>query len=79
MSKKYCCFHLSLSYSFSVINAVDVVMGDIIRLKGGMKVAADCIVLESAGVKVDNSSLTGEAEPQKRVPHRTDDDPFVSR
>jgi magnesium-transporting ATPase (P-type) len=44
-----------------------------------MKVAADCIVLESIGVKVDHSSLTGEAEPLKRVPRKTDDNPFESR
>jgi len=59
--------------------ASNIAVGDVIRLKGGMKVAADCIVLESAGVKVDNSSLTGESEPQKRVPKMTDESPFQSK
>ena len=75
----YFSIYLSLLLPYSTINAAEVVVGDIIRLRGGMKVAADCIVLESAGVKVDNSSLTGEAEPQKRVPHKTDDDPFATK
>lgn len=59
--------------------ASNIALGDIIRLKGGLKVAADCVVLESAGVKVDNSSLTGESEPQKRVPKMTDESPFQSK
>ncbi|CAM9220448.1 unnamed protein product, partial [Ectocarpus fasciculatus] len=64
---------------FQQINAAEIVRGDVIRLQGGRKIAADCIVLESQGVKVDNSSLTGESEAQKRTPTKTDDDPFRSR
>lgn len=64
---------------FQQINASEVVVGDIIRLQGGRKVAADVIILESQGIKVDNSSLTGESEAQKRMPTKTDDDPFRSR
>jgi sodium/potassium-transporting ATPase subunit alpha len=71
--------HINVCAIESSINAIGVVVGDIIRLRGGMKVAADCIVLESVGVKVDHSSLTGEAEPLKRVPKKTDDNPFESR
>jgi sodium/potassium-transporting ATPase subunit alpha len=63
----------------SVVNADRVVIGDIIRIQGGKKVAADCIILESTGIKVDNSSLTGESEPQKRTSKMTDSDPFRSR
>jgi sodium/potassium-transporting ATPase subunit alpha len=63
----------------SVVNADRVVIGDVIRIQGGKKVAADCIILESSGIKVDNSSLTGESEPQKRTPVMTDSDPFRSR
>ncbi len=32
-----------------------------------------------SGVKVDNSSLTGESEPLKRVPEKTDDSPWRSK
>lgn len=66
-------------YVCSLINADHVVVGDVIRVQGGKKVAADCIILESSGIKVDNSSLTGESEPQKRAPTMTNADPFQSR
>jgi P-type E1-E2 ATPase len=67
------------TWYFRTVLASNIALGDVIRLKGGMKVAADCVVLESAGVKVDNSSLTGESEPQKRVPRMTDENPFQSK
>ena len=43
-------------------------MGDIILLKAGDKVPADAVVLQAQDLKVDNSSLTGEPEPQSRRP-----------
>ena len=55
------------------INANHLVKGDIVKIEKGFKVAADLIVLESNGIKVDNSSLTGESEPQKRSPKVTDE------
>ena len=61
------------------IDAVECCVGDILKLKNGDNVAADCIVLMSQGVKVDNSSLTGEAEPQKRAVGHTDEVPERSR
>lgn len=64
---------------FKTINADGVVVGDVVRLQGGRKVAADVVVIESSGVKVDNSSLTGESEPQKRSPEMTDESPFQSK
>jgi P-type E1-E2 ATPase len=47
------------------IDAVELVIGDVVRLQFGKKIPADCVILESAGCKVDNSSLTGESEPKK--------------
>lgn len=41
----------------------DLVLGDIIRLKAGDKVPADCRVLAVSSMKVDQSMITGEAEP----------------
>jgi len=61
------------------MNADQVVVGDVVKIEKGFKVAADVIVLESNGIKVDNSSLTGESEPQKRGPSKTDDLPERSR
>ncbi len=56
------------------VNAEVLVKGDVVKLENGKKVPADVIILESFGVKVDNSSLTGESEPIKRVPECTDPD-----
>jgi sodium/potassium-transporting ATPase subunit alpha len=59
--------------AYKRVNANHLVKGDVVKIEKGFKVAADMIVLESNGIKVDNSSLTGESEPQKRSPHFTDE------
>ena len=61
------------------IPTVDIVVGDIVKIEKGYKIAADVIILESNGIKVDNSSLTGESEPQKRGVVMTDELPSRSR
>jgi sodium/potassium-transporting ATPase subunit alpha len=43
-----------------------ITVGDIIEVRCGDRVPADFRVVESKGFKVDNSSLTGESEPQSR-------------
>lgn len=45
------------------INAEDLVKGDIIELEAGNFVPADCRILESHNLKIEESSLTGETEP----------------
>lgn len=42
----------------------DVVVGDVVLLRPGERVPADCEVLEAAGLWVDMSARTGESEPQ---------------
>ncbi len=44
----------------------DIVPGDIIFLSEGDKIPADARLIEHHQLKVDNSSLTGESEPQLR-------------
>ena len=44
------------------INADELVPGDIIILEAGNYVAADCRLLESHNLKIEESSLTGETE-----------------
>lgn len=61
------------------INAEEIVVGDVLYFEKGNKVPADLVMLSSAGVKVDNSSLTGESEPQKRKVQRTDENPYHTR
>ncbi|OQV18895.1 Sodium/potassium-transporting ATPase subunit alpha [Hypsibius exemplaris] len=50
----------------SSIMADQLVMGDVVEIKGGDRIPADLRMIEVKGMKVDNSSLTGESEPQSR-------------
>ena len=43
-----------------------LVLGDVVEVKGGDRIPADLRIVQSANMKVDNSSLTGESEPQTR-------------
>ena len=53
------------------IKAEELTVGDVIDVKFGDRVPADIRVVEAKGFKVDNSSLTGESEPQSRSPDFT--------
>ncbi|HEY8340868.1 MAG TPA: cation-transporting P-type ATPase, partial [Egibacteraceae bacterium] len=46
-----------------VIDAAELVVGDLVALEAGDKVSADLEVVRSAGLAVDASVLTGESEP----------------
>ena len=48
------------------ILATEIVVGDVIYLEEGDKIPADGRLIESNSLKVDNSPITGEAEPQLR-------------
>ncbi|KAJ1536876.1 hypothetical protein HK096_006985 [Nowakowskiella sp. JEL0078] len=56
--------------------AADLVPGDIISVRLGDKVPGDIVVLAGTDFKVDNSSLTGEADPQPRYPRNTSHNPL---
>jgi len=61
-------------------DALTLVRGDIVKLKAGDKIPADIRVLAcSDDAKVDNASLTGESEPQKRSPEFTHKNPLETR
>ncbi|KDE09552.1 hypothetical protein MVLG_00448 [Microbotryum lychnidis-dioicae p1A1 Lamole] len=51
----------------SQIPAADLVLGDCVLIRMGDKTPADVFIFSAVSCSVDNSSLTGEAEPQKRV------------
>lgn len=47
------------------IPSSQVVVGDIVLLENGTRVPADLRIIQSTGLRVDKSMLTGEAEPVK--------------
>ena len=49
-----------------LVDAVDLVIGDIVVINPGDQIAADIRIFETRNFKVDNSTLTGESEPQWR-------------
>ncbi|KAI9099834.1 hypothetical protein DFS34DRAFT_648779 [Phlyctochytrium arcticum] len=49
------------------MSALDLVLGDIVYVRSGDKCPADLYVFSANEFKVDNSSLTGEADPQERM------------
>merc|ERR1712223_1668537 len=61
------------------LKAEELTIGDIIEVKFGDRVPADMRVIEARGFKVDNSSLTGESEPQTRSPDFTHENPLETR
>lgn len=62
-----------------LIPASELVVGDVVHIKLGDSIPADIRILECQGLKVDNSSLTGESEPQPRSPLCTDDNPMETQ
>ncbi|KAJ6606312.1 aminophospholipid-transporting P-type ATPase [Mycena vulgaris] len=50
------------------IAAADLVKGDVVLIRVGDKTPADLVLFAATDLKVDNSSLTGESEPQERFP-----------
>ncbi|XP_047697016.1 sodium/potassium-transporting ATPase subunit alpha-4 isoform X4 [Prionailurus viverrinus] len=61
------------------INVENVVVGDLVEVKGGDRVPADLRLISAQGCKVDNSSLTGESEPQSRSPDFSHENPLETR
>ncbi|XP_066221906.1 potassium-transporting ATPase alpha chain 2 [Saccopteryx leptura] len=62
-----------------IIPAEQLVVGDIVEIKGGDQIPADIRLLFTSGCKVDNSSLTGESEPQPRSCEFTHDNPLETK
>eukprot|EP01132_Coremiostelium_polycephalum_P003736 gene3736-4655_t len=56
----------------------NLVIGDIVVVSAGDKVPGDIRIITCNGMKVDNSSLTGENEPQSCTVTCTDDNPLES-
>ncbi|KAJ3002423.1 UNVERIFIED_CONTAM: hypothetical protein HDU68_006234, partial [Siphonaria sp. JEL0065] len=54
--------------NLKLLPAAELVLGDVVFVRMGDKIPADIYVIAATDFKVDNSSLTGEAEPQDRMP-----------
>lgn len=50
------------------ISAFDLLVGDIIYLKQGDHIPADCLLIEADEFEVDESHITGESEHIKKYP-----------
>jgi len=61
------------------IKAEELTIGDVVEVKFGDRIPADIRVIEARSFKVDNSSLTGESEPQSRGPDFTHENPLETR
>eukprot|EP00118_Oscarella_pearsei_P002645 m.11136 g.11136 ORF g.11136 m.11136 type:complete len:1036 (+) comp23003_c0_seq1:66-3173(+) len=61
------------------IPARELVVGDVVDVKGGDRIPADLRLVVVAGLKVDNSSLTGESEAQSRGPDCSSDEPLETK
>ncbi|KAJ1663742.1 hypothetical protein IW140_004656 [Coemansia sp. RSA 1813] len=68
--------HVIRDAKLDSIQAAELVVGDVVFLRIGDKIPADCYVFSSSDLKVDNSSLTGESEPQERTPGNTMKNPL---
>jgi magnesium-transporting ATPase (P-type) len=59
------------------LNPKEIVVGDVLAIKGGDQCFADCCLFEcdeKAGVSMDEAALTGESELLKKLPNK---DPFL--
>merc|ERR1711992_267484 len=61
------------------LKADELTLGDVIEVKFGDRLPADIRVLEARGFKVDNSSLTGESEPQAMSPEFSHENPLETK
>jgi cation-transporting ATPase I len=62
-----------------IVPAEDTVVGDVVELRSGEVVPADCRVLDVAGLQVDEAALTGEPFPVPKQPEPVIADELVER
>ena len=59
------------------INSEDVVVGDVLVVEAGDSVPADCRIIESYSLKVEESALTGESVAVEKFDYAISDDNIV--
>jgi Ca2+-transporting ATPase len=40
----------------------DLLVGDVIKIEAGMRIPADCVLIEGTDIATDESAMTGEPE-----------------
>lgn len=76
--------HVIRDGKLETIRSEDLVVGDIISLEAGDSVPADCRILSSASMKIEEAALTGESVPVSKQaerinPEGSDDVPLGDR
>ena len=51
------------------VSTFDLLVGDIIHIKQGDHVPADCLLIEGDEVRTDESNITGESDHLKKSPY----------
>lgn len=62
-----------------MVNTNEIVPGDILRLKAGDIIPADCRIIESNELHVNESSLTGESYPAEKMAGITDETTVLAK
>ena len=62
-----------------VVKAENLVPGDIVEIVDGDIIPADIRILSASGLKIDNSTLTGETRPLFKSPELTDNNPLETK
>lgn len=61
------------------LRAEELVVGDLVEMRGGDHIPADIRIIKANSFKVDNSSLTGESEPQSRSVDCSSENPLETK
>lgn len=64
------------------VDVPELVVGDVIKIEQGMKIPADCIMLEGIDIACDESAMTGEPDQMEKTSvtdrsYETNPDPFL--
>ena len=64
----FCHYHFNASFQ-AVIKSEDLLVGDLVHVREGQTLSADCLVLRSCNLEVDESMITGESAGMERLCH----------